>query len=94
MTADRSAADWRPGSTASLHRLYDLVPATEEVDLREDLERERVWQWYAVRSHPDFAEPDAQPDEFEGTPAPPTLRQAIGLVEHLLGAVPVDDDPA
>jgi hypothetical protein len=94
MTAERSAADWRPGPTASLHRLYDLVPATEEVDLRDELERERVWQWYAAYVHPDFTEPDAQPDDSEGTPTLPTLRQAIGLVEHLLGAVPLDDDQA
>lgn len=35
-------SDGRPGDTAGLQRLYDLVPVCEEVDVVEDVEEEHL----------------------------------------------------
>lgn len=79
--------------SGSLRRLYEAVPAAEEIDLREELEVERAWAFFAEQllDHPDLADLVATPESAEkpGTDDVPhlTMGQAVGMVEHLLGGV-------
>src|SRR4051794_38435160 len=71
----------------TLDELYVLVPSTEEHDLGEEAEVERlharlVKEYAAVLGAPD----DDPVDEGRGPEWPPTDAQALGCLEHLLGA--------
>ncbi|MFW6774178.1 hypothetical protein ACOACO_07835 [Nocardioides sp. CPCC 205120] len=86
--------DDRPGDDAGLWRLHGLVPAAEEVDLREELERdrtvERALRLLGVPVRPDETD---EPDEPEQPDEPPmTDGQALGILEHLLGAEPEPEE--
>ena len=84
----------------SLERLHELVPAALEEDLlaevraeareaeldvlRRDWQRDRV-PWLTVQASDPLDEPP--PEDRE--PPPMTAGQVIGLLEHRLGAVPL-----
>ena len=94
MTPSRPDDERRPGDVRSLHLLYDLVPTAEEVDLREELAHEqwqrRVDALLGVPAEPEPTEvPEAEDDADRLSEG-----QVRGLVEHVLGAVPVDEADA
>lgn len=75
----------------TLADLYFHVPAAEEEDLLEQHALEEHQKWllreYAPWIDVDPPEPDpATPDVELLQLAPPTHAQAIGIVQHLLGA--------
>jgi len=80
----------RPGSEVSLIALYDAVPATEEVDLREEWEREEARSVRELLSTDEGT--GAADDQGEEPVDPLTDSQVFGLVEHILGAELIDDD--
>lgn len=97
-----------PGCGVTLALLYYFVPATEEVDLLDELERDRrTAAWTAFYSEfasveddnydadRDEADQADQADEVDdATTAPMSLGQILGMLEHLLGAEIIDDpDP-
>ncbi len=92
--------DERPGDRATtLDELYDLVPQAEEIDLRDELEREtRREHWLEelrplLGSEPDPSQDDQRPTVSDPQPEPWRLTdsQVVGMLEHLLGAEHVDD---
>lgn len=91
-------SEFRPGSDESLDELYALVPVAEEVDLAEELHAEQFVQWVerliVGQLHGD--EPlggidDPAAADSTGVDDAPTPGQALGLLEHLLGAVPIEE---
>jgi len=81
----------RPGSEVTLIALYDAVPASEELDLREDWQRdqaEKVKDLLSVFEDTSGAEGDEDDEPVE----PLTDRQVFGMVEHLLGGELIDED--
>ncbi|MDF9714729.1 hypothetical protein INN71_01930 [Nocardioides sp. ChNu-153] len=85
--------DDRPGDDAGLWRLHGLVPAAEEVDLREELERDRTVERALRRLDvPVPADEPEEPEEPEVNGPPVTDGQALGILEHLLGAEPEDPE--
>jgi hypothetical protein len=94
-----------PGCGVTLALLYYFVPASEEVDLLDELERDRRTAAWTV-FYSDFAsvedgnydadrDEDDQADEVDDArTAPMSLGQILGMLEHLLGAEIIDDpDP-
>jgi len=80
----------RPGSEVTLIALYDAVPATEELDLREEWEREQAESVKDLLSALDDADgSDDEPDDEAAEPL--TERQVFGMIEHMLGAELVED---
>lgn len=85
----------RPGGLPSLLELHQRVAAAEEEDLIETVERDwhrEFVDWlygdFALDGHVEV--PEAQP-EVPWEQAPPVpLGKAMGIVEHLLGATPVE----
>ena len=78
----------------SLAELHESVPAAEEEDLLEDLDHERNAELFAAQRaawSSDCSECDAE-DETETDDRPERLSpgQVIGLVEHMLGATPLE----
>lgn len=75
-------------SRTSLAALHALVPAAEEIDLAEEAARHRL-----LRDRGQTEPKAEQPEAAEEPPGEPelSLGQALGLLEHLLGAVPVDE---
>ncbi len=93
-------ADVGPGSDATLSALYDLVPDAEVVDLSEEvrLEQEQACALERAGFLQEGAVPEPDRELVEEPPAPPPEErlsdgQVQGLLEHLLGAEVVDDDP-
>jgi hypothetical protein len=87
-----------PGSETSLFRLYDAVPASEELDLAEEAYLERTRVNWELRYAAFFARLDARcatADDAEPPPQDPaeplTHGQVLGMLEHLLGAHRIDD---
>lgn len=91
-----------PGCGVTLALLYYFVPATEEVDLLDELERDRrTAAWTACYS--EFAsvedgnydagrdEDDQADDMDDATTAPMSLGQILGMLEHVLGAEVIDE---
>ena len=75
----------------SLADLYLCVPAAEEEDLLEqhavDQHEEWLLRQYAPWMDIDLPKPDpAEPEVEARQTAPPTQAQAVGIVQHLLGA--------
>lgn len=90
-------AHQRPGDEASLHALYAAVPSAEEIDLADGLAPPRQLPAFDVpradddpAAADDIDDPDGLDDE-DVTPL--TDGQARGVLEHLLGAEPVEEDP-
>ena len=78
----------RPGSEVTLIALYDAVPATEELDLREE------WERADERNVRELLSTDDAGDDPADQPVDPlTDRQVFGMVEHMLGAELIDEDP-
>ncbi|MGN6782462.1 MAG: hypothetical protein ACTHJH_13245 [Marmoricola sp.] len=89
-------ADRRPGDEASLHALYAAVPSAEELDLADALPPALPFTVFDPPRDEDEAdvsdavgEEDAEDEEV----TPLTDGQARGVLEHLLGAEPVEDEP-
>ncbi|MBJ7353929.1 MAG: hypothetical protein JHC98_03815 [Thermoleophilaceae bacterium] len=95
-------SDDLPGGGVTLTLLYFFVPATEEVDLLDDLDRERRQpDWNAI--YAEFASTDEGMYEAEGVDdhqaeaheavgdAPMSIGQILRMLEHLLGAEILDD---
>jgi hypothetical protein len=80
---DRS--DRRPGDEASLLALYDAVPAAEELDLVEEADHDKR-QRRLQRFHAQLRGQEAAASAPEPDHDVPTDGQAIGILEHLLGA--------
>ncbi|HZG93311.1 MAG TPA: hypothetical protein VEZ46_01230 [Mycobacteriales bacterium] len=84
-----------------LDRLYTLVPAAEEADLLEGLVAERYHEVYETllfgeRSWPLPPPSPAAEDDDGADPEPPdplSYAQALGLLEHYLGARPMTESP-
>lgn len=75
----------------SLAELYACVAAAEEEDLLEQHAQEQHEQWlrslYAPWMDLDSLEPDQEKLEVDvQAETPPTHAQAVGIVQHLLGA--------
>ena len=75
----------------SLAELYARVAAAEEEDLLEQHAEEQYEAWlrylYAPSIDPDSAELEQEePDVDVQLEAPPTHAQAVGILQHLLGA--------
>ena len=101
-----TSSDRVPGDQESLLALYDLVPAAEHADLAEEAATERARRQARLTlsepldlfSSPGAdAEPaagavvDDAPDHGDdGEPEWLTERQLIAMLEHRLGAVPLD----
>ena len=81
----------RPGSEVSLIALYEVVPATEELDLREEWERDQAESVKDLLSV--FEDASGEQGGEDDEPVDPlTDRQVFGLVEHLLGGELIDED--
>lgn len=90
-------------SATGLDELYDLVPQTEEIDLREELALEAQRDHWVGELRPLLGDPSAESPDAPRTPSPPdgsegedepwrlTDRQVVGLVEHVLGAEQLDE---
>lgn len=75
----------------SLADLHYRVPAAEEEDLLEQHAMEQHEEWllreYAPGMDSDLPEPDpARPEVDAQQVVAPTHAQAVGIVQHLLGA--------
>jgi hypothetical protein len=80
--------DQQPGSDETLLALYDAVVAAEELDLTEEagavpLEQDLTDAVEAQAGGPADAVDDADEER-------PSMSQAVGVVEHLLGGHPID----
>ena len=91
-----SGPDFEPGSETTLEALYALLPEAEEIDLAAELHAEQFARWVQSLFHDVLpADPveeyhDAPADPEEGE-EPPTVGQALGLLEHVLGATTIGD---
>lgn len=86
-----------PGSEETLLALYDAVVGAEELDLAEEAHEAAFWaEVRALYDDWPSDEADAPPDASQAEEVEETERitmpQAVGTVEHLLGARPTDDD--
>lgn len=92
MTEER--ADQRPGDEASLHALYAAVPSAEELDLADGLPAAPPLPLPSLDGSADdevtVPEDVEELEDEEVTPL--TDGQARGVLEHLLGAEPVEDE--
>ena len=83
-----------PGSEETLLALYDAVVGTEELDLAEEAHDHALWaEVRALYGSPmDEADAPADPTEDEDADEAEriTMRQAVGIVEHLLGGRSTD----
>lgn len=91
-----------PGCGVTLALLYYFVPATEEVDLLDELEHDRrkaAWnslyeEFASVEDGRSDAEPDEDDladDQHDMTTEPMSLGQILGMLEHILDAEIIDD---
>lgn len=87
----------------TLEALHDLVPAAEEIDLADEVDAERsrarFERWFAdelVRMGLTVRRADepGAAEEHAGEPGPeaPTDLQALGLLEHELGAEVIEPE--
>lgn len=93
-------ADQRPGDEASLHALYAAVPSAEELDLADALPPALPFTVFDPPPAEDEAdlsdevgEEDGEEDAEDEEVTPLTDGQARGVLEHLLGAEPLEDEP-
>lgn len=91
-----------PGCGVTLALLYYFVPETEEVDLLDELQRDRraaAWNaFYGEFASVEDGNYDVDRDEDnqtddpdDATTTPMSLGQILGMLEHLLGAEVLDD---
>jgi len=93
-----SPADRRPWPESTLFGLYDAVPASEELDLAEEVHLERrALRWDSLCAA-FFRALDARGEVDEAVEAKPepeggslTKGQLLGLLEHLLGAQRIEE---
>lgn len=93
--------DREPGDEVSLRALYAAVPGAEALDLTERADDEDAAAQpgldgvdVPVSDDDDWAaDPDLAADRPDEADSPWTDGQARGVLEHLLGAEPVEDDP-
>lgn len=93
-------SEFRPGPESSLDELHARVPAAEEVDLAEEVHAEQFARWAEDlvlgqlrrlgEEPPDQMDEPAPTDEGDAADSP-TPGQALGLLEHLLGAVEIEE---
>jgi hypothetical protein len=82
----------RPGSEETLLALYDAVVAAEELDLVEQADHERRWAFVQDDDSSVEGADQTDPDDVPDGDDRPTMSQALGIVEHLLGGHPVTRD--
>ncbi|GAA3809245.1 hypothetical protein GCM10022242_10050 [Nocardioides panacisoli] len=88
--------DFEPGPETTLEALYALLPETEEIDLAAELHAEQFATWARSLFHDALPldpveEYDDRPHAPEEGEEPPTVGQALGLLEHILGATTIGD---
>lgn len=92
-----SRSEFEPGSEETLDALHALLPETEEIDLADELHAEQFARWVEGRLRAaGLLDPV---EEYDDPPAgvaqepedPPSAGQVLGMLEHLLGATPIDE---
>jgi hypothetical protein len=80
----------RPGSEETLLALYDAVIAAEELDLEEQADLESRLREFAEVVEAEDVQTDSADDADIEDDERPSMSQAVGVVEHLLGGHPIE----
>lgn len=80
----------QPGSEETLLALYDAVIAAEELDLGEQADLESRLREFSEVVEVDDAPADSDADADAEDDERPSMSQAVGVVEHLLGGHPIE----